>query len=139
MKSLTGGRDATTKRFDRAAQVIAVVVGLFLLVAGFWAFFAPRDFFENAATFEPFNRHFIRDIGAFQIGLGAVLLAGVFLRDALLAVLAGVAVGSGFHFVAHVIDRELGGTTEVDLPLHGLITVLLIAGAVARAVANSRR
>jgi multicomponent Na+:H+ antiporter subunit D len=53
---------------------------------------APTSFFEQAATFEPYNAHFIRDLGAFQIGLGAVLLLAAFSRDALLVALAGTTI-----------------------------------------------
>jgi hypothetical protein len=43
----------------------------------------PRSFFTALAAFEPYNQHFIQDIGAFQIGLGAVLLlAGVWCYSA---------------------------------------------------------
>jgi hypothetical protein len=50
--------------------------GAFFLFAGVWAMTAPSSFFEQSARFSPItaNRHFIQDIGAFQIGLGAVLL-----------------------------------------------------------------
>jgi hypothetical protein len=49
------------------------------LVFGAWAFADPESFFDEVATFEPYNQHLIQDVGAFQIGLGAVLLiaAGV--------------------------------------------------------------
>jgi hypothetical protein len=30
----------------------------------------PHSFYDNVATFEPYNRHFLHDIGAFTIGLG---------------------------------------------------------------------
>lgn len=40
----------------------------------------PNPFFEQLAWFEPYNQHFIQDIGAFQIGLGVVLLIAAVLR-----------------------------------------------------------
>ena len=42
-----------------------------------WALAAPKLFFESVATFEPYNQHFVEDLGAFQIGLGAVLAAAI--------------------------------------------------------------
>ncbi len=117
---------------ERFVRLVAVGVGLVFIGAGVWAFAAPRSFFENAAAFEPYNAHFIRDIGAFQLGLGAVLLLGVWIRDALLAALAGVAVGAVAHVGAHVIDRHAGGQPVVDLPMFGLLAVLLVAAAVVR-------
>jgi hypothetical protein len=114
------------------AKIIAVVVGAAFLIFGLWAFFAPESFYETLATFEPYNEHFVRDIGAFQIGLGAVLLLGAYLRDALLVVLTGSAVGSVFHLVSHVIDRDLGGDPTTDIPFFAVMAVALIAGAVVR-------
>ena len=123
---------ASTGRTDRLARLIAAGVGLVFLGAGLWAFVAPRSFFEQAATFEPYNTHLIRDIGAFQLGLGAVLLLATWLRDALLAALAGVAVGAVAHTAAHIIDRDLGGQPGVDIPAFGVLAVLLVVAAVAR-------
>lgn len=123
------------KRFE---QIVAIVVGAVFLAAGLWAFVAPAAFFESAATFEPYNVHLIRDIGAFQIGLGAVLVLAAIVPDALLAALAGVGAGAVFHLLAHVIDRDLGGDPVVDIPMFGLLAVLLIAAAITRAVTRRR-
>ena len=120
-------------RSDQLTRVVAIGVGLVFVGAGLWAFLAPRSFFESAALFEPYNAHFIRDIGAFQLGLGAVLLLAVWLQDALLAALTGVGVGAVAHVAAHVIDRDLGGDPLVDIPTFSVIAILLIAAAVARA------
>ena len=123
-------RRRTAERFVRS---VAVGVGSVFVGAGVWAFVAPRSFFENAAAFEPYNAHFIRDIGAFQLGLGAVLLLSVWIRDALLAALAGVAVGAVAHLVAHIVDRHAGGDPASDLPVFGLVAALLVAAAIVRA------
>lgn len=113
---------------------MAVVVGAVSLAAGLWAFVAPEPFFEAAATFEPYNVHFVRDIGAFQIGLGAVLLLAVIVSDALLVALAGVGTAAVFHVLGHVIDHDLGGEPAVDIPMFALTAVLLAAAAIVRAV-----
>ena len=117
---------AGTRSAERFVRLVAVGVGV-------WAFVAPRSFFDNAATFEPYNTHLIRDIGAFQLGLGAVLLLGVWVRDALLAALAGVAVGAVAHLVGHIVDRDAGGQPVVDIALFGLIAGLLVVATVVRA------
>jgi hypothetical protein len=83
-------------------RVVATVVGVFLAVGGVWAMVAPESFFDTAATFEPYNQHFLQDIGAFQIGLGAVLLLAVWVSaDALTVALLGVGVGGLAHAVSH--------------------------------------
>ena len=55
-------------------RVVAVVGGAGFVAVGVWAMLDPRSFFEAAARFEPYNQHFLQDIGAFQVGLGIVLL-----------------------------------------------------------------
>ncbi len=63
-----------TRNTERFAHVVAVGVGLVFVGAWMWAFVAPRSSFASAAAFEPYNAHIVRDLGAFQLGLGAVLL-----------------------------------------------------------------
>jgi hypothetical protein len=113
-------------------RLIAVVAGLFFVASGVWAFADPRSFFDALAQFEPYNAHFIRDIGAFQVGLGAVLLLALRVEDALVAGLGGVGVGSAVHTVGHWLDRDLGGQPTVDIPFLALLSVALLAGAVIR-------
>jgi hypothetical protein len=93
MTTATRQPETRKGRADRVARIVAVAAGMFFLIPGLWAFFAPASFFEAAATFDPYNTHLIRDIGAFQIGFGAVLVLSAFVRDALLAGLAGVGPG----------------------------------------------
>src|SRR3990170_3165740 len=88
---------------------IAIVVGLFNLVLGVWAFVAPRSFFDAVATFEPYNRHLLHDVGAFQAGLGTTLLGALVWRDALFVALAANGLAAVLHFVSHLVDRDLGG------------------------------
>ena len=129
---------AVTRRSEQFSRMVAILVGLVFAAAGLWALLAPRSFFEGAAHFEPYNAHFIRDIGAFQLGLGAVLLLSAWLRDALLVVLTGVAIGAVAHLASHVTDRHLGGDPAVDLPTFTVIAALLIAAAVTRARSQRR-
>lgn len=123
---------------QRFPRIIAVGVGGMLLVVGVWALVAPRSFFDTLAVFEPYNVHFVHDIGAFQLGLGAVLLIAAFVRDALLVALSGVAVAATAHLLSHVVDRDLGGTPSTDIPFFALIAVVLIGAAVSRARAAGR-
>jgi hypothetical protein len=101
------------------------------------AFVAPAASFA-AATFEPYNVHLIRDIGAFQIGIGAVLVLAVRIRDALLVALIAAGTGAALYFLSHLIDHDLGGDPVGDIPAFGLTAVLLIAAAVSRAAALRR-
>ena len=114
-------------------RVIGVVGAIGFLLTGVGAMAAPESFFDAVATFEPYNQHFIQDIGSFNLGLGVVLALAVRPRaDALFVALAGAAVGSGAHVVSHVIGWDLGGQPELDVPLFALLTILLTVGAASR-------
>jgi hypothetical protein len=113
---------------------VAAAGALMFLALGAWAMAGPQSFFDRVATFEPYNQHFVQDIGAFQIGLGAVLLLAVGTRrpDALAVALLGVGVGSAAHVVSHLIGHDLGGTPETDIPVFSIATALLLAAGVAQ-------
>ncbi len=117
---------------QRGPRVVAIAVGAFFVIFGLYAFFAPKAFFDALATFPPYNVHLIHDIGAFQIGVGAILLYVVYMKDALLAVLAGTLVGQVFHLVAHLIDRDLGEKQSTTIPFLVFVTLVLAWGAWTR-------
>lgn len=110
-----------------APKIIGIGGGLFFLVFGVWAMAAPESFYE-LATFEPYNQHFLQDIGAFQIGLGAVLLLATLqpTMGPLTLALLGTGAGAVAHAVSHVIGRDLGGQPWRDIPLFVAIAVLLV-------------
>ncbi len=116
------------------ATLVAVGVGAGLLVLGLWAMVDPQSFFNRIALFEPYNQHFLQDLGALQIGLGAVLLlAGLIPRlDALTVALVGVGIGAALHAVSHVIGIDLGGRPAIDIPLFGGLAVILLVAGVMR-------
>jgi hypothetical protein len=107
------------------------VAAIFFIAFGLWSFFDPSSFFDEIANFKPYNEHFLHDIGAFQIGLGAsIVFAFIWRTDALLAALAGAGVGATFHFVAHVQDYSEGD--ESDPYVLGLLSAVIVAAAVAK-------
>ena len=110
-------------------RFVAIAAGVGFIALGVWAMVDPRSFFEALATFEPYNQHFVQDIGAFEVGLGMVLLlAGVpFRADGLTVALAGVGVGAALHAVSHIVGRDLGGAPEREIPGFAGIGVLLLA------------
>lgn len=109
---------------------LAIVSGINLAGPGAWAFLAPASFYRFA-TYPPYSKHFIHDIGAFLIGLGAVLVIAAFRRDGLFAAFAGNAVGAWLHTVSHLQDRALGGGSWRDPLLTALFAIVLTVGAVA--------
>jgi len=106
-------------------RLLIGLAAVVLVGSGLWAMLAPESFYAAIATYPPFNRHFIHDIGAFQFGLGSSLGLALVVPDALLVALGGNAVGAVAHFVSHLIDRELGGqpSDPVSIGLFGLLLV----------------
>jgi hypothetical protein len=115
----------------KVPRVVAIVGGAGFVGLGLWAMADPRWFFEAVARFEPYNQHFLQDIGAFQVGLGIVLLlAGLSGRaDGLTVALIGVGVAAALHTVSHLVGRDLGGVPGRDIPVFAVIAaILLMAG-----------
>ncbi|MDP8956733.1 MAG: hypothetical protein M3N24_07230 [Actinomycetota bacterium] len=114
--------------------VLAAWVGaIFTLVTGAWALVAPRSFYEVLATYPPYHRHLFHDIGAFQLGIAAALLAGLARRTPLAVGLWGGAVAATLHAVSHWIDAGLGGRAS-DPWLLSLLAAVLVAGFIAAEV-----
>lgn len=111
---------------------IAALGGVVFVAFGLWALVWPISFFEQVARFEPYNQHFLQDVGAFQIGLGAVLLLALRYSDSLASGLLGVGLGSSAHVVSHAVGTELGGTPAFDIPALALLSAALILGGVMR-------
>lgn len=101
----------------------------FFLAFGLWPFLDARSFFDEIAEFEPYNPHFLHDIGAFQLGIGATLAIALWQRtDAIFAALAGAGIGAALHSAAHIRDSDLGGS-DSDIFVQAAVAVLLLAGA----------
>ena len=111
-------------------RVIAVVIGALYLMTGTWSFLSPMSFFSNVATFAPRNIHLFHDLGAFQVGLGLVLIVPVALRAPLRAPLIAVLGASVLHLSAHIEDISLGGHPTTDLLVLTLICVALAVALV---------
>jgi hypothetical protein len=114
-------------RVDLASTIVVASFGLFTLALGIWALVDTTGFYENIAEFPPYNKHFLHDLGAFQMGLGAALLFALVWRDdAILAALGGAAVGASAHEIAHIADNGLGGRDSDPWTL-GIMAVILVA------------
>lgn len=117
-------------------RVTCTIGALFYGGPGLYAYFAPQSFAENIATFPPYSRHLVHDIGSFMIGLAVALLATLVWSDAVSVALAGVAVASAFSGTAHVLDFHLGGRHSDPYTLYGM-ALLAIITIVARQARRS--
>jgi hypothetical protein len=124
---------STSRAVSRAYLVSSLVTGafgLFTAAFGVWALVDTSSFYEEIALFEPYNRHFLHDVGAFQLGLGtALLLALIWRGDAILAALGGAAIGGTAHWIAHVGDEGLGGRSSDPWTLGVIAAILVFAFA----------
>ena len=114
----------------RIAIGCAWIGALFFAVTGAWSFLSPHSFFTTLASYPPYTRHLFHDVGAFQLGIAAALLAGIAGRGGLATGLWGGAVGAAMHAVSHWIDRNLGGRST-DPVLLTLLAAVLAAGLIA--------
>ncbi len=65
-------------RAQLVSNLVVAAFGLLTLALGIWALIDPSSFFDNIADWPPYNRHFIHDIGAFQVAIGATGVAQIY-------------------------------------------------------------
>ncbi|OCB57962.1 PPOX class F420-dependent oxidoreductase [Mycobacterium parascrofulaceum] len=104
---------------------VTVAVGAVTAAIGAWCLVDPNSFAE-AVEFDA-HRHFLHDVGAFQLGLGVTLLLALIWADALATALAGFVVANTVHTVNHVIDLEVGGSVAQAWALGGVSVALVLA------------
>jgi hypothetical protein len=110
-----------------------LIAGGFNVVVGLWIFVSPHSFYDVLAVFRPYNRHFLHDAAAFEIGLGVMVLLALRWSDALVVTLTGFSTGSWLHVLSHAIDRHIGGHPGRDIPGLAALAALTTAAAVVRA------
>ncbi len=124
-------------RAQLVSNLVVAAFGILTIALGIWALIDPSSFFDNIADWPPYNRHFIHDIGAFQVAIGAVLLFALIWRsDAVLAALGGAAIGATLHWIAHITDEDLRGGSDTDPYLLGVVALILVLTFVWRLFAG---
>jgi PPOX class probable F420-dependent enzyme len=104
---------------------ITALIGVLTAGIGVWCLIAPGPFAEFVGF--PGNEHFAHDVGAFQVGLGLMLLLALIWSDALATVLAGYIVANTVHTVNHIVDLDLGGSALQAWALGAASVALAIA------------
>jgi hypothetical protein len=127
------------ERAQLVSQLVVGIFGAFTFALGVWAIADTTSFYDNIAEFPPYNRHFLHDLGAFQMGLGAALLFALAFRgDAVLAALGGGAVGATAHEAVHIADEGIGGRDSDPYTL-GPIAAILVGVFAWRLMAGQRQ
>jgi len=106
---------------NSVVRAFTALLGLLTVAVGGWAVGWPESFSEFV-NFPP-HRHFVHDVGAFQLGIGATLLLAVIWADVVAVAVGGYLVGGIVHTVVHAADAHLGGG-PVQTVAVGLFSVL---------------
>jgi Pyridoxamine 5'-phosphate oxidase len=129
----TSSASSTNEPNPRGARglvlAITALAGLGMLIGGAWSLLAPRSFADYVDF--PYHEHFLHDLGAFQLGIGATLLLALIWTDALAVALAGFLVGNSLHAINHAVDRHLGGH-DTDAWALGAVSILVLTALVIR-------
>lgn len=116
-------------RLSKPAQIylitVTAAVGAVIAGIGIWCLVDPNPF-ADAVGFGA-HRHFLHDVGAFQLGLGVTLLLALIWADALATALAGFIVANTVHTVNHFVDLDVGGSAAQAWVLGGVSAGLVLA------------
>lgn len=122
-------RDACGRRAGMLAdadRLGLIGFGLYHLAVGLFMAVAPGAFFELLGPFGERNDHYVRDVAAFQVPLGAALLAAVRLSSWRAPVLAFATFHWALHALNHLVD--IGAATPAWV---GVADFLLLAAGAA--------
>lgn len=111
-------------------EAVLYAVAAIQILPGVLAFVAPGAFYDLLGPYPPQNDHFIKDLGSWQIALGAAALIGARRPDWRVPILGVLTLQFALHTVSHAID--VGATDPswngpVSLALEALVTLVLAA------------
>ncbi|MDQ3958514.1 MAG: hypothetical protein M3273_09355 [Actinomycetota bacterium] len=113
-----------------------LVLAAIALLPGVWGTLWPQSFFDDfpalggawVAAFPPYNEHLVRDVGAFYLGYGALLLGATLVPRRRLVQVALVAwlVATIPHGIFHLthLDALEGAEAALQVGILGVMTVL---------------
>jgi hypothetical protein len=119
----------------RAAQLTFLAVGAAHVVFGLALLFAPGPVYDDFATFQPRNDHFIRDFGTFYVALGVAFGAAARRHAWRAPVLVVALVQYALHTANHVYDlgrpaEDWVGPVNAAVVAAALVALALLAYAV---------
>ena len=128
---------------DKEIRGGLALLGLVGLEIGLWATLAPRSFYDDfpgggrswVAADGPYNEHLVRDFGALNLALTAIVAVALVTKApaAIRAAALGWLVYSVPHFVYHVRHLDVFDTSDKVLNLAGLGGFVLLSAAVLTA------
>ena len=124
----------TTRTWLRIALGYQVLVAVQL---GVWALLAPRSFYDGfpglgrswVSVDGPFNEHLVRDVGALNLALAAILIAAFVRMSGELVAVAGIAsILWGLpHLIYHVLNRDGLDTSDLVVSIAGLSLAVIVS------------
>ena len=121
---------------DMTTKVLLAIVAAGNAVVGLWAALAPQSFYDDfpgagrnwVSADGPFNEHLVRDVGALNLALAAVVLAALVRPSRYLVQVAAGAelVYSLPHFLYHATHLEpYEGSDKVALLVSLSVTIVV--------------
>lgn len=107
------------------------LAGAGYMLSGLAQLLAPQWFFENIGDFPPYNRHYVGDLGAFVLAMGAGLLVAARQPERHRLLIGVVALGSGLHALNHLYDDWLSADWSPAHLLSQTLPLALLALALA--------
>ena len=89
------------------ADVALLVVGTTQVALGALAFLAPGTFYDLIASYPPDNAHFLKDVGSWQVALGAAALYAARRPAWRVPMLGILAIQYTLHTISHLIDVDV--------------------------------
>ena len=106
--------------------IALLVAGATQVLTGVWLLLDPGGFYDAVATYPPRNDHFLRDLGSWNVALGAAAIYGARRPAWRTPMLGLLALQYALHTVSHVIDVD-----DTDPESLGVVNLVAIAaGAV---------
>jgi hypothetical protein len=129
-----------TEKAETATRVGLVLLGLVGLQVGVWASLAPRSFYDDfpgggrtwVSMDGPYNEHLVRDFGALNLALTAVVVVALLTGARVATLCAALAwlVYSVPHFVYHARHLHVYDTSDKILNLVALGGAVVVSGAI---------
>ena len=107
-----------------------LVVGTTQVVLGALAFLAPGVFYDLIASYPPDNAHFLKDVGSWQVALGAAALYAARRPAWRVPMLGILAIQYTLHTISHLIDLDVADPAwqgTFALVTQGIGAVVLVA------------
>jgi hypothetical protein len=114
---------------DRDMRTALGILGVTQIAIGLWLAIGPNSFVDTIAPFGPADHHFLRDLAAFQGGIGIALLAAAGRPSWRIPVLFAALAMNALHTVNHLFD--IGGTDPGWLGYANFVSLLLLTGTYA--------